>query len=287
MGNGVQGTKTNNSLSVNICGKEYVVDRDWGCLKQQGISDVISDVVVLSDGRVCALFRHEPSIRVFSPEGEMIDSWGGYPIVDGHGLNRDGDGFFVVDRDGQEVLRLTNDGDVDFRIGTRNTPRWEEPLNHPTAAIRGNDGSIFVADGYGNAQVHRFTAHGEYVQSFGKLGVEAGEFLNPHALALHSDGRLVVVDRDNHRLQLFNDSGDFSEIWNGFWRPMGVTTMPDGVVLVSDQSPALHAISSDGTRIGRCRAADDWPHGVSCSDDMTVFLAEMHPTSITKLQPLF
>lgn len=274
------------SLLTELAGVRYAVDRDWGGLKRRGVSDVISDVCVLSDSRVCVLVRAEPSILVFSPAGELIDEWGGYPLIDGHSVRRDGSGLFAVDRDAHRVFSIDGEGKVLFQITPSGAPAWEAPFNHPTAALRARDGSIFVTDGYGNARVHRFDSQGRYESSFGSMGVEPGEFLCPHALTILNDGRIVVIDRDNNRLQVFSSEGVLQDVWRGFWRPMGITTLDGESVIVSDQSPAIHAVDGSGRHIGRCRAANDWPHGVDGSADGCIYLAEMHPTSVTRMRPL-
>jgi hypothetical protein len=281
----LQNISENDALMVTIGSQKYSVDRDWGQLPRRGINDVISDVAVLEDNRIAVLLRGRPAIRCFDPSGEQVDSEFDYEIKDGHGMTADGDGLLIVDRDRHEVIKLNGAGKLEFRIGDPEKPRWRHPFNHPTAAIRGQDGRIYVTDGYGNGRIHVFSSQATYLYSFGEIGTDPGHFLNPHSITLHRDGRLVVADRDNNRIQLFDPDGSLSEIWEGFWRPMGIATLSDGTIIATDQSPALHAISSEGKRIGRARPSNDWPHGVAVSSDGCIFIAEMHPTSITRMKP--
>jgi len=51
----------------------------------------------------------------------------------------------------------------------------------------------------------------EELGRFGGTGSTAGLFKNPSAIDITQDGRIVVCDRDNHRLQIFDLSGRFIE----------------------------------------------------------------------------
>lgn len=273
------------TLKVVLGDTSYSVDRDFGGLQRSNITDVLSDVAVFENGNVCVLLRGRPAVRIFSLNGEEIGTIDIPEIVDGHGITTDGENILIVDRDSHRVLFITSAGEVLHTIGREHSPAWQDPFNHPTAIARSSDRCLFVTDGYGNARVHKYSAGGNLLTSWGNLGSKDGEFQCPHALAILPDDTLVVGDRDNNRLQLFSPDGDFRSSWYGFWRPMGVAATPDGNVLVSDQSPALFLMAPDGTCIGRCRPANNWPHGVAISKDGIIYLAEMNPASIVQMIP--
>jgi peptidylglycine monooxygenase len=273
------------SLKVILGEKRYTVQRDFGGMERDGITEVLSDVAVLQNGNVCVLLRGRPAIRIFSPDGEARGSIDIPEITDGHGITPDGEHLFIVDRDGHRVLLIDLEGNVLNEIGTPGIPSWRQPFNHPTAIARSSRQNLYITDGYGNARVHRFSPNGELLNSWGDLGSDDGEFQCPHGVTILPDDTIVVGDRDNNRLQLFSPDGSFRSSWYGFWRPMGVASTPDGNILVSDQSPALFLISPDGVCIGRCRPANNWPHGVAVSKDGFIYLAEMNPTSIVQMIP--
>ena len=274
------------SLSVTLGTQTYTVDRDWGGLSERKFTDVISDITILDDGRVAVLLRGQRAIRCFDVNGTEIESPYNLPVMDGHGITADRDGLIVVDRDRHEIVRLNKNGTIHFRLGNPGKPAWRLPFSHPTAVARGRNEQLFVTDGYGNGRVHVFSPEQDYLYSFGEIGTAPGQFLNPHAITFHMDGRVVIADRDNNRIQLFHEDGTLSEVWEGFWRPMGIATLKDGTIIVSDQSPALHALSAKGEHIGRARPANDWPHGVAASTDGCIYMVDMHPTSITRMMPL-
>ena len=62
----------------------------------------------------------------------------------------------------------------------------------------------------------------------------AGEFDVPHALAFDSRGRLFVGDRQNNRIQIFDQEGRFIAQWFQFGRPSGITIDRNDVLYVAD-----------------------------------------------------
>ena len=54
-----------------------------------------------------------------------------------------------------------------------------------------------------NHRVQVFELSGKFVTKFGKHGRGPGEFNNPTSIAVLSDGRIVVADWLNSRIQIF------------------------------------------------------------------------------------
>ena len=55
-----------------------------------------------------------------------------------------------------------------------------------------------------NYRVQVFELSGKFVTKFGSKGSERGEFKFPVSTASLSDGRIVVSDQINHRIQIFD-----------------------------------------------------------------------------------
>ena len=53
------------------------------------------------------------------------------------------------------------------------------PFNIPAGVAVAPSGEVFVADGYANCRVHRFSAEGEHLASWGAPGEGAGHFNLP------------------------------------------------------------------------------------------------------------
>lgn len=251
----------------------------------------VSDVVVDRAGNVQVLVRHdsltsqpEPAVITVSPDGEVLSWWGGDEIVDAHMLTPAPDGrLFVVDRDAHEVIQF-RDGIRVGGIGRRQRPL--SPFNHPTAVAFAPDGTIYVSDGYANHKIHRFTPEGMLLGSWGELGDGPGQFMNPHAVWVMPDGRVVVVDRENDRLQVFGPEGQVLDIWTGFVKPLDIWGDAKGRLFVADFVPSLTLLSPTGERLGRCRPVLNAAHGLYGDPQGNIYLAEPSPSRVTRLVPL-
>ena len=105
------------------------------------------------------------------------------------------------------------------------------------------NGELFIAEGHSGqqpnapagtvARISRFTKDGKYLRSFGKLGSGPAEFKTPHDMVMDPQGRLLVADRGNHRIQMLDQDGNFIAEWKQFGRPSGIA-LRDGLVYVAD-----------------------------------------------------
>ena len=171
--------------------------------------------------------------------------------------------ILVADRDAHQVLRFDKDGKVVQALGKRHWPSLDAPFNHPTAAAQAPDGEIYVADGYGNSSVHRFAADGSLIRTWGGQGSGPGAFTTPHAIAVDSRGRVLVADRENNRVQVFDREGNFVAEWGDFYHPMQIWIDDRDLVFVTDQIPRISLLTLDGKLVGRCRGAINGAHGLS------------------------
>jgi DNA-binding beta-propeller fold protein YncE len=111
--------------------------------------------------------------------------------------------------------------------GNYNEPavRAAGPFNRPSDVALDPHGDLYISDGYGNSRVHKFSAGGELLFSWGGPGKTApGEFHVPHGVWVHTDGRVFVADRENNRIQLFDAEGEYLDEWPGFLRPVSTST---------------------------------------------------------------
>ena len=54
-----------------------------------------------------------------------------------------------------------------------------------------------------NNRIQVFEVNGKFLGKFGSEGEKTGQFTKPSSLAVLSDGRIVVTDFHNHRVQIF------------------------------------------------------------------------------------
>lgn len=278
---------TDETLAVALGEQRYAVERHWGRLPGDMTFGFISQVAADSSGNVYLLQRGDPPVLVFDPSGAFIKSWGADLIADGHGIYIDAeDRVFIVDRDAHQVLVCDADGALLFALGERHRPRLQAPFNHPTDAAVASDGEIYVSDGYGNTAVHRFSAAGEHLQTWGETGSGPGELLMPHSIWIDQQDRVLVADRENNRVQLFSRDGAYLDTWTGFHKPMDLFGDARGMIYVSDQVPRITMVAPDGSAVGRGRGTISGGHGIWGDRDGNLFIAELPPMTLTRLRLL-
>jgi hypothetical protein len=67
-----------------------------------------------------------------------------------------------------------------------------------------------VTDSHRNGRNNRvvtFTRTGTFVKQWGRTRSGPGEFSEPHTIAMDSRGRLFAGDRENNRIQIFDQDG--------------------------------------------------------------------------------
>lgn len=163
------------------------------------------------------------------------------------------DTVYLTDRDVHQVLMYDASGRQTGSLGTRDRAAMQAPFNHPADVCVAPSGELYVADGYGNSSVHRFSADGNYISSFGSSGSGPGQFRVPHSVRVSQDRRVYVADRENHRVQVFSAEGEFLTEWTDFKCPMGVHIDANQVVYVTDQVPRISMYSLDGELLARGR----------------------------------
>ena len=242
----------------------------------------ISQLALDSAGRVYVYQRTGSPIVVLSPDGELVGSWGSGVISDPHGIYiTPDDRVLLVDRDAHQIMIFDTAGTLVATIGERHRPRFGKPFNHPTDIALAPTGELYVCDGYGNAHVHCFSADGKHQFTWGGIGTGPGEFSTPHGIWVMPDGRVLVADRENDRIQVFSRDGKYLAAWGNLYHPMDIYQGHDGTVYVTDQAPHVVAYTPDGTVVGRCKANATHAHGIWGDAAGNLFLAE-HNGQLTK-----
>src|SRR3990172_11008223 len=194
------------------------------------------------------------------------------------------DRLFVIDRDRHQLHVLDGSGVVALTLGDPEHPHLQAPFNHPADVAVARNGDFYVADGYGNSRVHRFSPDGTLLSSWGNPGRGPGEFTTPHGVWEDARGRILVADRENDRVQLFSAIGEYLTEWRDFFHPMDIWADPEGLVYITDQIPRLSLVALDGTLMGRCRPALYGGHGIWGDSIGDLYLAEAAPMDrVTKL----
>jgi DNA-binding beta-propeller fold protein YncE len=239
----------NDSLVVGSGEFRYRVAVDWPRWPDNW--NVIEVVGVATDSRdrVFVMSRGEHPITVFDRDGRFLSSWGEGQFDRPHGITIAPDGtVFCTDDFGHTVREFTPDGKLLMTLGTHGQPsdtgatsldyrtirRAGPPFHYPTNVAIAPNGDLFIADGYGNARIHHFTADGKLLNSWGEPGAGPGQFHIPHGIAIDRNGTIFVADRENSRLQLFSPDGQFIAEWPDIARPCEVAIDDAGHVFVAE-----------------------------------------------------
>lgn len=259
----------------------YGAEAMWGNLPGERIWGAISAVYPAADGNLwtaercgqnyCGDRPEVDMIVLFTPEGEVVRSFGAGLISWPHGMFVDHEGnLWVTDAcgfgnrcepegKGHQVLKFSPEGEVLLRLGEAGVAGdGDGQFDMPSDVLVSPEGVIFVADGHGsggNNRIAKFSADGEYLGAFGETGAGPGQFRDPHALAMDSQGRLFVGDRANNRVQILDQEGNFLEEWLQFGRPSGVFISADDTIYVADSESTSEANPGfgRGIRIGSAR----------------------------------
>ncbi len=226
---------------------EYEVVESWERLPEGWAFTEVVGVAVDSRDNVFVFCRGAHPVVVFDRDGRFLDAWGHGRFVRPHGIFISADDrVFLVDDQGHSVYEFASDGTLKSRLGdgqpsdTGYVPgqspvaRAAGPFNNVTNVALAPDGEIYIADGYGNARVHRFAADRTLVASWGEPGSGPGQFNLPHGIAVDRSGRVYVADRENSRVQIFSRDGTLQEIWDWVNRPCDLFIDGDERVYIAE-----------------------------------------------------
>lgn len=246
----------------------YKVVDNWAQLPAGKRFGNTHGVCEASDGRI---FIHNgsptgDSMCIFDPDGKFIKSWGQAYAPGAHGLQlrkeQDGE-FLYLAETGQHFAAKTDlEGNEIFRIGypadaknDEGKPCYPDPNRYvPTnIAFHPTDGSFYVSDGYGNGYVHHYDAKGNYLSTFGGTGTTEGKFKCPHGITVDlrdaANPRIMVADRENHRLQYFTLDGKFLSMVTAELRRPCHFDFRNGELLIPDLEGRLTIFDSNNTLI--------------------------------------
>lgn len=234
---------------------EFDVIADWERLPPHLKHLDVTGVAVDSRDRVYLYTRYDKQVIVYERDGTFVRSWGHDVFTAAHGLTiGPDDRVYCVDMGDHTVRAFTLEGELLMTIGVPGQAsdtgfdpkgKWTihfcecvlhgaGPFNRCTNIAVAPSGELYVADGYGNSRVHRFTADGELIQSWGEPGSGPGQFQLPHGITVAPDGRVMVADRENDRIQIFDPDGNYITSWTNIRRPSDLKIDKNGLVYVAE-----------------------------------------------------
>ncbi len=275
----------------------YDVNEAWASVPDS-IEFKPAAVAVDSRDRVFCFNRSAAHpIVIFNRDGDYEGSWGAGLFKFPHAIRFDEhDNVWLTDEHLQQFMLFSNDGtllrtigqrgfrsdtgvpDDDFTSGAfRKVTHAGGPFNLPTDIATAPDGSMFMTDGYGNARVHKFAADGTHLFSWGEPGTGPGQFNLPHGIWIDRRGRVLVADRENDRVQVFDQSGTLLTIWpTALIGPAFFYVDADDVVYIPEHNGGMVSILTlDGERLARWGAPiHKSVHGIWCDSRKDLYVVQ-------------
>ena len=215
----------------------------------------------------------------FDPSGKLVKSFAAGTMIFPHGIFVDPDGnVWVTDGQdnaprgergrggegappaipaagatkGHQIFKFSPDGKLLMTLGKAGGAAAPDCCYQPNDVLVAPNGDIFVAVGHGAPvdRILKFSKDGKLIKAWGKRGTGPNEFDQPHALAMDSQGRLFVGDRNNNRIQILDQDGKFLAEWKQFSRPSGIYIDKQDTIYVTDSESESVARNHDGWQRG-------------------------------------
>jgi|TARA_B110000116_G_C16709252_1_gene523645 hypothetical protein len=261
---------------------------EWPKMPKYWEFGAASDGAVNSKGEIYIFSRGKHPLTIWTKEGDFISSWGeGTFSANPHGIYiAPNDNVWLVDRDFHIATEYTPGGEALRTLGEKLAPSPSFqglPFNMPSGLAISSSGELYVSDGYGGHRVHKFSADGELLLSWGKQGTGPGEFALLHNIWVDERERVLICDRENDRIQLFNSDGDFLEEWTDLSSPGDVWIHEDHIYCI-EQGPhgGVSIWTLDGDVVSRWKI-DEEPgkgsitdgHGITVDSEGSIYVTEI------------
>lgn len=231
----------------------------------------------------------QDAVFKFDLEGNVIKSFGARLFSFPHGFFLDHEGYLWVtegapagDRReveglkrglGHTVFKFDQDGNLVMTLGEAGVSGYgPKHFNGPSGVLVAPSGEIWITDGHrgGNNRIVKLSSKGDFILEVGggvasKSG-DPGKFNDPHDLAMDSQGRILVADRGNNRIQIFDQEGKLLKVWTQFGRPSTVFVDRHDTIYAGD------GMSDDSWNPG-------WERGIRIGDVKTGWVTAFIPDS--------
>jgi sugar lactone lactonase YvrE len=171
-----------------------------------------SSVAFDKQGNIWVLYRGTQPFVEFDKRGKFLRAFGEGLFVRPHGLKFDNDGnMWATDVDGHIVYKVSTRGRILLKLGTGEQSGL---INEPNDIAVAANGDVFIAQGHtpgddGDPRVVKFDKDGHFIKSWGGKGSGPGQFQVAHGISIDAHGRLWVADRENQRIQIFDQDGNY------------------------------------------------------------------------------
>jgi peptidylamidoglycolate lyase len=280
-----------------------------GPQNQPGISGLAID----AQDHIYVFNRGPKPVMVFDRDGNMILA-GADQEINGKAINPswqhsggvDWDGnVYVIERDAHRIVKLSPKLDkFMLQLGTTGEKGNDAThLNLPSGIAILHNGNMVVTDGYGNNRVVLFDRTGKFIKQVAKgeggpadKGTGAGEWNLPHKLAVDADENLYIIDREGHRIEVFDRNLTYIREIRNDWNPwdIGISRKgTDGIGFIADHKD--ERVQKFQLKDGKILATwgkqgwgpgeFDWVHGIVVDSKGAVYAADTYGQRLQKFVP--
>jgi len=191
---------------------DYVAVADPLTIPAGMVTGAPASVAFDKHGHLWVLYRGAQPFAEFDADGKFVRAFGDGLLARSHGLKFDSNGnMWATDVSGHVVYKVSPQGQILLTLGTRGEAGQ---INQPNDVAVGANGDVFVAQGHtpganGDPRVVKFDRNGNFIKSWGGKGKGPGQFDVAHGIAIDAAGRLWVADRENQRIQIFDQEGNY------------------------------------------------------------------------------
>jgi hypothetical protein len=201
-----------------------ILDKDGNFIKEfgKGLFSYLHDIKITNKNTLLCVDAGRHVARELSLQGELIRDIGNIDKPSDTGFDPDiWDKLRAEGRIASYDVYF-NEG-LNFVEKMRTIKRTAAPFNKPTGVAFNSRGEIFFSDGYGNAAVHKFSADGKLLKTWGEPGEGPGKFLINHAIYVDVLDRIWICDREGSSIHIFSDNGEIcGYATKGFMQPSGI-----------------------------------------------------------------
>jgi DNA-binding beta-propeller fold protein YncE len=226
----------------------------------QPLGPVHGGVSVDRAGNIYVSTDTDRGIVVFGPDGKYLRHFGPTKI---HGLylqrERDGEWLYAARPEFHEVLKLSTTGETAWTMGYPEASGKYTKADefNPTNMVALPDGTIFVADGYGQNWIHKYDRDRKYIKSFGGPGgmpAEDGKFNRCHGLAVDMRGPkplLIVCNRESGRVEQWDTDGNLVKVLQRGLRMPAAVNVSGNYVAVAELQGRVTILSKDNSIVAQ------------------------------------
>jgi len=206
------------SLEQAVAAAPQLTDLAASAITVPGVElGMVSWVASARDGTVYLLQRGDKADPVIAIDraGKVLRSWGKNRYVMPHAIRVDPQGnVWTTDAATSRVTKYSPTGQVllDIEVGGQPSPCRNNFCGTTDVAFAAN-GHLFISDGYANARILEYSADGKKLAEWGTPGSGPGQFVLPHSIQIDPAGLVYVADRENGRVQRFDQTGKYVDEW--------------------------------------------------------------------------